>query len=364
MKGWKKMEEGAGTRRRTKIPQVRVWGTAFLLSALVLAGCGAGSSKSSVVAAETAAAAMGMPERGIYMAAMDAAPEEAAFEGEIPANDSLGDTKLSSESGSLQAVSTARKLIRNVSMDVETKEFETLVQSVTGKITELGGYVEQSEMSGSRLNYLGEAIPRYASITARIPSERLDSFVAEVEASGNVTSRSESTEDVTLQYSDVESRKKSLEIEQERIWALLEKADSLDSVIALEERLSEIRYELESLGSRLRLYDNQVEYSTVRLSISEVKDLTPAAPETTSARIQKGFEDNLEALSLMLTNALIGILTSAPFWLPLVLAALIVWRLVRRIKRKTGAKEKEKKLAGLPFRAKEMKEEEKKEDDK
>ena len=54
-------------------------------------------------------------------------------------------------------------------------------------------------------------------------------------------------------------------MEQDRIWALLEKADTLDAVIALEKRLSEIRYDLESMESQLRLYDNQVEYSILRL---------------------------------------------------------------------------------------------------
>ena len=70
-------------------------------------------------------------------------------------------------------------------------------------------------------------------------------------------------------------RKKSLEIEQERLWALLEKADSLDAVVALEARLSEIRYELESYTSQLRLYDNQVDYSTVSIYIEGGKGPYP-----------------------------------------------------------------------------------------
>ena len=78
----------------------------------------------------------------------------------------------------------------------------------------------------------------------------------------------------------MESRKKSLEIEQERIWQFLEKAESIDTVITLEQRLSDIRYQLESMESQLRLYDNQVDYSTVYLSISEVTAYTPVTPET------------------------------------------------------------------------------------
>ena len=71
--------------------------------------------------------------------------------------------------------------------------------------------------------------------------------------------------------------------EQERIWALLEKADTLEAVIALEERLSEIRYQLESMESQLKLYDNQVDYSTVSIHISEVAVYTPTGSQSVGA---------------------------------------------------------------------------------
>jgi len=57
----------------------------------------------------------------------------------------------------------------------------------------------------------------------------------------------------------------------------------------LEKRLSDIRYELESMESQLRLYDNQVDYSTVTISIDEVNQFTPTAPETVGQRIGSGF---------------------------------------------------------------------------
>ncbi len=97
---------------------------------------------------------------------------------------------------------------------------------------------------------------------------------------------------MTLQYSDIESHKKTLKIEQDRLWALLEKADSMDSIIALEERLSDIRYELESYESQLRLYDNQIEYSKVTLNINEVKRYTEVVPESAGEQILKGLSDN------------------------------------------------------------------------
>ncbi|MCI8511986.1 MAG: DUF4349 domain-containing protein [Lachnospiraceae bacterium] len=301
---------------------------AVIASVFLLAGCGAGSKSSDTMAAAATTAA----------AFETAAPADAVWDsdemeaGEWIADEAVsGNDDLSSASGALALAATNRKLIRTIRMDVETEEFDTLLQAVSAKISALGGYTEQSEVSGNRTNYYGEPVPRYASVTARIPSGNLDAFVTEVETNGNVTSKSETTEDVTLRYSDIESRKKSLEIEQERIWALLEKADTLEAVISLEERLSEIRYELESMGSQLRLFDNQVEYSTVWLSISEVTfRLTPTAPLTASQRMQNGFQDNMNRLGIFFTNFIIGIFISSPFWIPIVIICFIVWFFLRR----------------------------------
>ena len=111
-------------------------------------------------------------------------------------------------------------------MNVEARDFDGVLSQITDKVGELGGYVESSDVGVSVDSY-GGSQQRHADIRARIPADRLDRFVETVESAGNVTSKQEQVTDVTLQYSDAESRKKSLEIEQERLWALLEKSDPL-----------------------------------------------------------------------------------------------------------------------------------------
>lgn len=324
----------------------------LLAGSLYLAGCAGKSSYDTGdfdsvsagggyngAAAETTAAAYD------YEMEAGAAPEpvfEEAWEEETAA-ETAASGELSSSSGINQASSSARKLIRNVYMNVETDAFDNLITQLQSKITQLAGYVEQSDISGSSITYNNIQPNRYASITARIPSNKLDQFILIVEDSGNVTNKSESTLDVTLQYSDLESRKKTLTVEQDRIWSLLEKADTLEAVIALEERLSEIRYDLESMESQLRLYDNQVEYSTITVSIHEVHpvDFTPTAPESVSQRIRKGFAKNVENVSETFTDLFIGFIIGIPIWLPLLAAMALILVLGRRIrkcqKKKTGS---------------------------
>lgn len=313
-----------------------------LAFAAVLAGCGAISKHAEatapqyMAASETTAAAYNTYDApaAAYDYGENYGEEGEAYPQEFAAEDAAEVTG----SSSINPVSpVGRKLIRSVSMNVETDAFDQVVKHLQEKVTELSGYIEQSDISGSSLEDPYNRSGRYASITARIPSTSLDQFIAVVEGSGNMTYKSETTQDVTLQYSDLESRKKTLTVEQDRIWSLLEKADTLEAVIALEERLSQIRYELESMESRLRLYDNQVEYSTINIRINEktVIEFTPTAPETVGQRIKKGFAKNVQGVIETFTNLFIFFVTASPVWIPLAVLAVLITILVnRRTKKK------------------------------
>lgn len=293
---------------------------------LVLSACG-GSSKEAITVAETAAAMA--PAAG----AMDGAYREEFSYSEAKAEETAvnsSGSSLTTSDGISTQKSIGRKLIRTIHLDVETDDFDNLLQELNDQIQTLSGYIEQSDISGHSIQY--ESSRRRAYMTVRIPSTKLDQFVDSMETNANITNKSETTTDITLKYSDLESRKKSLTIEQDRIWALLEKADTLEAVIALEERLSEIRYELESMESKLRLYDNQVDYSTVYVNISEVKVYTPTAPATIGERIHKGFTRNVENLKDCVVDLLVWTASSTPFLFPLAILMLIAVFIIRKIR--------------------------------
>lgn len=308
----------------------RIWAlvTAMvLLAALSLSACGSKSYNTAAMAETMAAAA--------YVMDAEEGQTDAAFLGEnlntLKAESGSG---LSPSSDIGSPADTGRKLIRDVNMSVEARDFDGVLSQITDKVRELGGYVESSDVSGISVNSYGGSQQRYADIRDRIPADRLDRFVETVESAGNVTSKQEQVTDVTLQYSDVQSRKKSMEIEQERLWALLEKAESLDAVVALEARLSEIRYELESYTSQLRLYDNQVDYSTVSINMREVKDLTPTAPDSIGTRIQKGFNRSLNNLGEAGTDLIVWIASNSPILLVLAVIIAAVVLFVRGLSRR------------------------------
>ena len=110
------------------------------------------------------------------------------------------DTGITSGNGLEAQVENGRKLIRTVSLSLQTKEFDSVLNNLKTKTTELGGYVENSSISGNSYSY---TTTRYASYTIRIPADKLNEFVDIVGELGNVTQENESVEDVTLQYVDV-----------------------------------------------------------------------------------------------------------------------------------------------------------------
>lgn len=233
-----------------------------------------------------------------------------------------------------ESVRAGRKLIRTVHLDVETMEFDELLSYVKDKTTELGGYVESMDVYNgstyydSYYSYSGTGYRDYrnGSLTLRIPKDKLDGFLTIVEDNSNITNRSEQEVDVTLDYVDLDSHKAVLVAEQERLLALMEQAETIDEIIMLESRLSEIRYQIESMESQLRTYDNQIEYSTVYLNITEVIELTPVEPEekTTWERISEGFMDNLKDVGNGIKEFFIGLIIVSPYLFVFVLVILII----------------------------------------
>ena len=335
------------------------------LASASLTGCGAASASS--YKAETAAAydtSAGMPA-SLYKSSTsfsnnaEAETYAAAGNHEAALEDSStdsGSAELSQEAVLSQEVSNPatdpartsdeaapveRKLIRNVSMHLETREFDALTKSISDAVTFFGGYMEQSDVSGNSLYWSDERSSRCSNLTARIPEIKLDAFLTEVSGQGNVTYKNESVQDVTLQYTDITSRKKTLQMEQDRLWELLEKAESIDAVIALEARLSEVRYQLESIESQLRTLDNQIVYSTVYLSIQEVQVLTSTDPDTIPVRIQKGLSRSFNTLKISSVDFLVWFISSLPIlavFAVLVFIAVII--LKKPLKRRKTRKQK------------------------
>ena len=288
---------------------MKKWICLVLALLLLLTGCG--SSRKSDTVAETWAASYdsGYGEDGL----------------ETPGSE-----------GALDNLPQGRKFIIRMDIDAEAQELEPALQTVTDRLTALGGYVEDQYIYNGSL-YSGRRY-RNASLTLRVPADKLPELIATVEEAGNVVSSSRSTEDVTLQYVDTESRITALKTEQARLLELMEQAETMSDLLEIESRLTEVRGDLERYTSQLKVLSNQVDYATVSLSLSEVQEYTPVAEKTRWEKITEGFVESIRGVWNLILDVLSFLIIALPYFTVL---GLVVWAVVifiRRLRRKKGPK--------------------------
>ena len=294
--------------------------TLCMLAAL-LAGCG-GASKSTQ-AFDAAAAAPAEAANGAYYDMESAKSEDGGLTGDTDST----------------VLPEGRKWIITVKMSAETEDLDALMEALNGKISGLGGYVEdQDSYNGSMYS---SRRYRSASLTVRIPAQRVDEFTEEMSGIANVVSTNLSREDITLSYVATESRVKALQTEEARLLELMEQAETMADLLEIESRLTDVRYELENRASQLRLYDNQVDYATIYLSIDEVQEYTPVEEPTVWERISGGFVSSIKGVGNGLLDLLVWVLAKSPYLV--ILGGVTVGVVVLVKKRK--ARKAEKKAA-------------------
>ena len=322
--------------------------TSLLLAAALLTGCGSsGGSKNMYM--ETAYDA-----GGAYATADTAAAVDNAAAEEYGLYDSTAEmsyeTAVTAEAAPQEMPEYAedamqtenRKLIKTVDLYAETENYDSLLVDLEAQIAELGGYIEyQYQYNGS--SYSGYNETRNANLSVRIPAKRLDEFVRRVGEQSNITNKEERVEDVTLQYVDLESRKKALVIEQDRLLDLLEQAETVEDIIAIEQRLSEVRYELENMESQLRTLNNQIDYSTVNINIQEVRRLTPVEEKTAWDKMKNGFVESIYRIGDDIEDGFIGFVINIPYlliWIVIIgIAFFVIRRILKKRKQKKAVKE-------------------------
>ena len=253
----------------------------FLALLLSLSACGSSSGGTNSSAAVGDASA----DNGWAEAAMDAA-------------DTAGGADFS-------AVRRNAKLILNADLSLETQDFEKSAADIEKMTAEAGGYIESS-------GTYGDTGSRSANYTLRVPQEKFEQFYAQLGENMHVVSRSRSSEDVTEQYTDIETRLATLQTKHERLLSLLEKADKMEDIIALENALADCEYEIDSLTGSKRRYDDLVGFSTFYINLREVQTLTATADGTGfGAQLTQAAKTGARGLADVVRGTILGVVM---FW--------------------------------------------------
>ena len=326
---------------------------AVTLLALSLTACASGKSAQyadsadSVMTTETASAPAAEAPMEESVEAQEAKADGSAFS--TTANDVTEDAAPEAD-----VADAASKIIYSANLQAQTTDFDAAIAALDKQITAFGGFIERSDISGdTQYNSDGttSVVNRWADYTIRVPAAKFEEFLRQTEGLGNVTSVSRYAENVTSQYTDYEARLSSLRTQEERLLAMLEKSEDVESLIALEQRLSDVRYELESIERNLRNLDLQISYSTVNLYLEEVEIYTPtvSVQRTFSEKLSDAFSDGWTGFVRGLQYFCLGLASSLPglvlFVLIVLAIFLIVRKILRTVKQRRAAKEAAEKKA-------------------
>lgn len=241
-----------------------------------------------------------------------------------PAASSDGKTG-SGATGGLPAVSAERRIIRNGNISLTVNDVDKSRDAVGELATGLGGYTVSSSFSGKDEELKG-------SITIRVPDDKFEQALSELRKMAvKVQSESSYSQDVTEEYIDLSARLKNAEATESQYLALLAKAVSVEDILKVQERLSQVRSEIEQIKGRMQYLERQTSMSliTVFLSLDAVNspltilDWDPVAELKNAAR---GF-----IMLLTLTGTLaIWLIVFSPFWGGIIALVYFIRRLRRR----------------------------------
>ncbi|MEU7332041.1 DUF4349 domain-containing protein [Streptomyces parvus] len=277
---------------------------------LTVAGCGAsGDSSGSNAKADVKSA----PREGFADedggAAASAAPEEQA------------DDKAAAKKAAPKTEGT--HVIRTATLSVEVKSVPKAVAAARGVVESAGGLVATENTE--RLDDTYET----SHLVLRVPQERFQEVLRELAGSGKLLSRTSNAKDVTDQVVDVESRISTQRASVARVRELMDQAEKISDVVALEGELSSRQSDLESLLAQQASLKDRTSLATITL------DLTPpdAPGDDGSKDEDPGFLDALgggwDAFVTMLRWVAVAFGAAFPFLLTAALV-VVVWRVLRK----------------------------------
>ena len=230
--------------------------------------------------------------------------------------------------GAAPAEAREAKVIRTIGLSIQTRAFTEDLDKVSAAILAQGGYVEYSDVSAA------SATRRSATINARIPREKLDSFLQAIEGVGQLSNKTESQEDVSERYYDVDTRLKTQESKMERLQSLLLQAKTVEDILNIETQIADTQYTIDSLRGSLRGMDSKVSYSTVRISLQEQS--IPVKPESPSIlqRLGDAIADAFGEFVLFLQDLLFFVIAILPYLVVIAVLIIVARIILKRRKNK------------------------------
>lgn len=237
-------------------------------------------------------------------------------------------------------------IVRNASLQLRVEDADEAVVKVRAAVKANQGEISDLSVSGGdpdiyMSNSLTSPSPIYATVTIRVPAEKLDALTSSLVALGTVISQTENASDVTEQAIDMEARLKNLRAEEERLRALLNRTNKVSELLAVEAELSRVRGEIEAMDAQLTYLKRQAARATLVVTLAEPAPVTGSTSPWFGLReaVANGLRGALTVVEMLITAviAMIPLLIVAG----LIVAAILIPLRIRGRRRMSVANSEE-----------------------
>lgn len=231
---------------------------------------------------------------------------------------------------------TARKIVKNGNISLKVSDIQGKIDEITAMTDQLGGYVESSYAEDiAAPETEKEKATKMGSITIKIPADKFDSAFQRITAMGTIINQSTNNNDITKQYIDMESRLNNLKIQEKTYQDLLSKAKNVDEILRIETELNRIRTDIDIMLGDLKRWDEQVEYSTIYINLTEQKKAELEKVNTSGVwyRAKQGLINTINSIKNGIALLFVFLVSVLPYILILGVGTVLAIYFIKKRKR-------------------------------
>ena len=248
---------------------------------------------------------------------------------EIATEESAGFTDAAVTASKASALES-QKLIYTASVSLDTTDYKKSVEALRSLMASCDAFAEHEDEST-----YGSQDLHVLRLTLRVPAENYDELIAGMDGiEGTITNRSSQVTNITRSYADNEAIIEGLEIQEERLLDMMEQAETIEDMILVEERLSEVQTELNRARNSRETMDSEVSLSTVSVDITEVRFETTTGETSYLTRVGAAFADMWDGLVEGLGDFGISLIYAIPALVIILVIVLLVVRAARKSRKK------------------------------
>lgn len=223
--------------------------------------------------------------------------------------------------------STNKKIIKKSRISIQVYDFDRTVESLKQAVQNYGGYIENSNSDIIYDDIENNIKLKSGSMVLRVPNQNYNDMLNYILQTDKVVGTYEEGIDITSNYIDTEAMLKAKELEREKLFELISKAENVNDLILLEQRLSELNGEINSYNNQIKDWDRLVEFSTISVNIEQIKEQTKidSISSNLNLRVKNSFISSINSIKKETENLIVWLAQVMPLVIIMIVFILIAY---------------------------------------